>query len=98
MALAKTAEAVLKIQAALFTQLKQGVNQRRLSQKKLGDRHQSLQARACGLPRVQPGAVWRNSCSAPAAANSGHADIATIIEERFDGKLNGFFAGEIRSG
>jgi hypothetical protein len=50
MALAKTAEAVLKIQAALFTQPKQGVNQRRLSRKKLGGRHQSLQARACALP------------------------------------------------
>jgi hypothetical protein len=33
MALAKTAEAVLKIQAALFTQPKQGVNQRRLCKK-----------------------------------------------------------------
>ena len=64
------------------TQLKQGVNQRRLSRKKLGDRHQSLQARACVLHRVQPGAVWRNSCSAPAAANSGHADIATIMAKK----------------
>jgi hypothetical protein len=82
MTLAKTAEAVLKIQAALFTQLKQGVNQRRLSQKKLGEPAQSLHGRACALPRVQPGAVWRNSCSAPAAANSGHADIATIMAKK----------------
>ncbi len=71
-----------QLQRHCNTQPKQGVNQKRLSQKKLGDRRQSLHARARVLPRVQPGAVWRNSCSAPAAANSGHADIATIMAKK----------------
>jgi len=54
MTLAKTAEAVLKIQAALFTQLKQGVNQRRLSQKKLGE--------------PAPIASWKGVCAPQSSA------------------------------
>ncbi len=50
--------------------------------------------------RAQVYTCWRNSLSAFAAANTGHAEIATMMakKQRFNGELHRPFAGEIRSG
>jgi hypothetical protein len=40
------------------------------------------------LQRAQTGARWKNSCSAPAAARIGQAEIATIITKNSASRAN----------